>query len=210
MPQRDPSLLPVHELSAAIQCRRLSPVDLVEAHLARIEAKEPKLQAFVEVYAEDARLAGQAADLAIRSGHAVGPLHGIPIALKDLIEIEGKTVTGGCEAWKSRKAARTATLARRLIAQGMIVLGKTHTVEFAMGGWAPTRASARPGTHGTRPASAPPAARAAALGSRSRRASRHGRSAPTPAARCGSRPPGAASPASRPPSAGSAPMACSR
>jgi aspartyl-tRNA(Asn)/glutamyl-tRNA(Gln) amidotransferase subunit A len=135
MPQSDPSLLPVHELSAVIQCRRLSPVDLVEAHLARIEAKEPKLQAFVEVYAEDARLAGQAADLAIRSGHAVGPLHGIPIALKDLIEIEGKTVTGGCEAWKSRKAARTATLARRLIAQGMIVLGKTHTVEFAMGGW---------------------------------------------------------------------------
>ena len=49
----DPSLLPVHELSAAIQCRRLSPVDLVEAHLARIEAKEPKLHAFVEVYAEE-------------------------------------------------------------------------------------------------------------------------------------------------------------
>jgi aspartyl-tRNA(Asn)/glutamyl-tRNA(Gln) amidotransferase subunit A len=135
MPQSDPALLPVHEASAAIQARRLSPVELVEAYLARIEKREPKLQAFVEVYADDARLAAEAADKAIRSAHSVGPLHGIPIALKDLIEIEGKTVTGGCEVWRQRKATRTATLARRLMAQGMVVLGKTHTVEFAMGGW---------------------------------------------------------------------------
>jgi aspartyl-tRNA(Asn)/glutamyl-tRNA(Gln) amidotransferase subunit A len=135
MPQRDPTLLPVHQLSAEVRARRLSPVDLLDAYLERIEAKEPKLQAFVEVYAEDARLAAKGAEKAIRSGHAVGPLHGIPIALKDLIEIEGKTVTGGCEVWRQRKATRTATLARRVIAQGMIVLGKTHTVEFAMGGW---------------------------------------------------------------------------
>jgi aspartyl-tRNA(Asn)/glutamyl-tRNA(Gln) amidotransferase subunit A len=135
MPQSDPTLLSVSELSAAIQARRLSPVDLVEAYLARIAEREPKLQAFVEVYAEDARLAAEAADKAIRSGHAVGPLHGVPVALKDLIEIEGRIVTGGCEVWRTRKATRTATLARRLVAQGLIVLGKTHTVEFAMGGW---------------------------------------------------------------------------
>jgi aspartyl-tRNA(Asn)/glutamyl-tRNA(Gln) amidotransferase subunit A len=135
MPHGDPTLLPVHALSAEILARRLSPVEVVDAYLARIEAHEPKLQAFVEVYAEDARLAAEAADKAIRSGHVVGPLHGIPIALKDLIEIEGRIVTGGCEVWRSRKATRTATLARRLIAQGIIVLGKTHTVEFAMGGW---------------------------------------------------------------------------
>lgn len=115
--------------------RRLSPIDLTESYLARIQAKEPKLQAFVEVWADDARLAARGADVAIRSGHTVGPLHGIPIALKDLIEIEGRIVTGGSEAWCERKATRTATLARRLMAQGMIVLGKTHTVEFAMGGW---------------------------------------------------------------------------
>ncbi|HEX8665407.1 MAG TPA: amidase [Beijerinckiaceae bacterium] len=133
--QSDPTSLPVHELSAAIQALRLSPIDLVEAYLTRIEAREPKLKAFVEIYAEDARLAAEAADKAIRSGHAVGPLHGIPIALKDLIEIEGRIVTGGCEVWKSRVAERTATLARRLVGQGLIVLGKTHTVEFAMGGW---------------------------------------------------------------------------
>jgi aspartyl-tRNA(Asn)/glutamyl-tRNA(Gln) amidotransferase subunit A len=135
MPHSDPTSFMVHELSAAIQARRLLPIAVVEAYLARIEAREPKLQAFVAVYAADARLAAEAADKAIRSGHSVGPLHGIPIALKDLIEIEGKTVSGGCEAWRNRKAARTATLARRVVAQGMIVLGKTHTVEFAMGGW---------------------------------------------------------------------------
>ena len=131
----DPTLLPVHQLSQEITARRLSPVDLTEAYLDRIRRREPKLQAFVEVYADDARQAAEAADLAIRSGHSVGPLHGIPIALKDLIEIEGRIVMGGCEAWRQRRATRTATLARRLIAHGMIVLGKTHTVEFAMGGW---------------------------------------------------------------------------
>lgn len=135
MSHADPTLLPVHQLSQEIMAGRLSPIDLTEAYLARIESKEPKLQSFVEVYAAEARLAAQGADQAIRSGHAIGPLHGIPIALKDLIEIEGRIVTGGCEAWRERKAQRTATLAKRLISQGMIVLGKTHTVEFAMGGW---------------------------------------------------------------------------
>jgi aspartyl-tRNA(Asn)/glutamyl-tRNA(Gln) amidotransferase subunit A len=135
MTQQDLTLVPVHQLAREIQQRKLSPVELVDAYLARIEAHEPRLHAFTEVFAQDARLAAQAADAAIRSGHSVGPLHGVPIALKDLIELEGKVVTGGCEAWSTRKATRTATLARRLIAQGMIVLGKTHTVEFAMGGW---------------------------------------------------------------------------
>ena len=135
MSQSTLSLLPVHQLSQELMARRLSPIDLTEAYLARIQAQEPKLQAFVEVWADDARLAARGADAAIRSGHAVGPLHGIPIALKDLVEIEGRIVTGGSEVWRERKATRTATLARRLMAQGMIVLGKTHTVEFAMGGW---------------------------------------------------------------------------
>ena len=126
---------PVHRLSAEIGAGRLSPVDLVEAYLGRIAAAEPKLQAFVEVHAAEARLAAEGADKAIRSGHRIGGLHGIPIGLKDLIELEGRIVTGGSAAWRTRRATRTATLARRLVAQGMIVLGKTHTVEFAMGGW---------------------------------------------------------------------------
>jgi aspartyl-tRNA(Asn)/glutamyl-tRNA(Gln) amidotransferase subunit A len=135
MSQPDLALLSVQQLSEQLRTRRVSPVDVTDAYLARIASQDPKLQSFVEVYAEDARLAARGADAAIRAGHAVGPLHGIPVALKDLIEIEGKIVTGGCEVWRERKATRTATLARRLMAQGMIVLGKTHTVEFAMGGW---------------------------------------------------------------------------
>jgi len=135
MSNPDPTLLPAHKLAAEIAARRLSPVDVVDAYLERIAVKQPKLHAFAEVYADEARLAAEGADRAIRSGHAVGPLHGVPIGLKDLIEIEGKITTGGCEVWRSRKSQHTSTLAKRLIAQGMIVLGKTHTVEFAMGGW---------------------------------------------------------------------------
>ena len=132
-----PSLafLPVHRLSADIAAGRLSPVDLVEDCLARTERLEPKLQAYVSVYAAEARLAAEAADKAIRSGHRIGPLHGIPIAVKDLVEIEGKVAMGGSAAWKNRVATQTATLYRKLVAAGMIVLGKTHTVEFAYGGW---------------------------------------------------------------------------
>jgi aspartyl-tRNA(Asn)/glutamyl-tRNA(Gln) amidotransferase subunit A len=131
----DPTSLPAHEVASAMAARRLSPVEVVGAFLDRIAAQDAKLHAFVAVYADEARLAAEAADRAIRSGHAVGPLHGMPIALKDLIEIEGKIVTGGALIWRDRRAERTATLARKLIAQGMIVLGKTHTVEFAYGGW---------------------------------------------------------------------------
>jgi aspartyl-tRNA(Asn)/glutamyl-tRNA(Gln) amidotransferase subunit A len=130
-----PAGLPIHVIAGRIAAGRLSPVDLVEDCLARITQLEPKLQAFVDVHAADARLAAEAAEKAIRSGHAIGPLHGIPIALKDLVEIEGRIATGGSAVWRNRRSGRTATLARRLIAAGMIVIGKTHTVEFAYGGW---------------------------------------------------------------------------
>ena len=127
--------LPVHTMAAEIAARRLSPVDLVDEYLTRIERLEPKLHAFVSVNAANARLAAEAADKAIRSGHAVGPLHGIPIAIKDLVEIEGEVALGGTAAWHDRIAPHTATLVRKLMAAGMINLGKTHTVEFAYGGW---------------------------------------------------------------------------
>ena len=131
----DPSQLPAHKLAAEFAARRLSPVDIVESCLARIAAHEPRLHAFVDVYEDEARLAAEAAEKAIRSGHAVGPLHGVPIVLKDLIELEGRVTTGGSAVWRDRISPVTATLAKKLIAAGLIVLGKTHTVEFAMGGW---------------------------------------------------------------------------
>ncbi|MGH7342252.1 MAG: amidase, partial [Candidatus Rokuibacteriota bacterium] len=131
----NPAFATVAELSAAFAKRTLSPVDVVNALLERIERMNPRLHAFIDVYAADARLAAEAAEGAIRSGHAIGPLHGVPVALKDLVDLEGRVTTGGSKVWEKRVSTVTATLARRMIAAGMIVLGKTHTVEFAMGGW---------------------------------------------------------------------------
>ncbi len=130
-----PAFLPVHALSQAIGAGRLSPVDLVDACLARIDRLEPRLQAFISLDPAAARLAAEAADKAIRANHRIGPLHGIPIAVKDLVEIEGQVAMGGTAAWRDRVAQQSATLLRKLVAAGMIVIGKTHTVEFAYGGW---------------------------------------------------------------------------
>jgi len=127
--------LPIHALAASIKARRVSPVEIVASSLERIARLDGKLHAFVEVYDKDARLAAEAADKAIRSGHAVGALHGIPIALKDLVELEGRVATGGSAVWRNRCSTITATLAQKLISAGMIIIGKTHTVEFAFGGW---------------------------------------------------------------------------
>src|SRR5947199_1763186 len=123
----------VAELSRAFGARTLSPVDVVDALMKRIGTRNPSLHAYIAVYEADARLAAEAADKAIRSGHRMGPLHGVPIALKDLVDLEGRVTTGGSKVWADRVSPVTATLAERLIAAGMIVLGKTHTVEFAMG-----------------------------------------------------------------------------
>src|SRR6266478_5953264 len=135
MSQIDPVWAGVAELSRAFGARTLSPVDAVDALLERIRRRNPSLHAFIAVYEADARLVAEGADRAIRAGHRVGPLHGVPIALKDLVDLGGRITTGGSKVWAERVSPVTATLAERLIAAGMIVLGKTHTVEFAMGSW---------------------------------------------------------------------------
>jgi aspartyl-tRNA(Asn)/glutamyl-tRNA(Gln) amidotransferase subunit A len=129
----DPVWATVAELSHAFGARALSPVDVVDALLERIQRRNAALHAFIAVYEGEARLAAEAADKAIRARHRVGPLHGVPMALKDLVELEGRVTTGGSKVWAERVSPVTATLAERLVAAGMIVLGKTHSVEFAMG-----------------------------------------------------------------------------
>src|SRR5260370_4096836 len=131
----DPCLLGAAELSRALAARRLSPIDVVDALLARIARLEPKLQAFVDVHGANARLAAEGAGKAIRSGHAVGPLHGVPIALKDLIDLEGQITVGGSASLRRRRPTLPPPIAKRMIAHGMIALGRTHPGEFAMGGW---------------------------------------------------------------------------
>lgn len=130
-----PAFMTAAAQAAAFRSGDLTPTDVVEAQLDRIDRLEPKLQAFTEVYAEDARAAAAAATDAIRRGWARGPLHGVTIALKDLVEVEGRETKGGTAANAGRMSDYTATIATRAMDAGMIVIGKTHTVEFAMGGW---------------------------------------------------------------------------
>jgi aspartyl-tRNA(Asn)/glutamyl-tRNA(Gln) amidotransferase subunit A len=122
-------------LSAGVAAGRFSPVEIVDACFARIRKWEPRLHAFIDLYEREARQEAEEAARAIGSGMAKGPLHGLPIAIKDLIEIESKVTTGGTIVWKDRVSTHTATLVRKLKDAGMIVLGKTHTVEFAYGAW---------------------------------------------------------------------------
>ena len=126
---------PVHRLCERMTQGDISPVGIVDAYLDRIARYDGKLHAYIDVYADDARLAAKAAADAMASGHRIGPLHGIPVAVKDIVEIEGRVTTGGCGAWRDRRSTMTATLVQKMLAAGMIVLGKTHTVQFAMGGW---------------------------------------------------------------------------
>lgn len=130
-----PAFLPAHAQTAAFADGALTPSDVLEPQLDRIDRLEPKLQAFTEVYADDARAAAAQATDELRRGWRRSPLHGVTIALKDLIEIEGRETKGGTAANAGRKSAYTATIAERALSAGMIVIGKTHTVEFAMGGW---------------------------------------------------------------------------
>ena len=132
---QDPCLLSACDLSQAIASKRLSPVDVVEAHLARIAKLDPKLHAYIDVYRDEARAAAADADKEIRAGRSRGPFHGVPIAVKDIIDMEGHVTTGGSASRLDHVAKTTATIVRRALAQRMIVLGKTHTVEFACGAW---------------------------------------------------------------------------
>ncbi len=131
----DISERPISELSQAFQSGESSPTEAVDAALAQIEKHEPKLGAFEIVLADRARVAAEAATQSIATGHRIGPFHGVPFALKDLVDVEGLVTTGGTEVRAHTVATSTATIAKRLIAAGGILVGKTKTVEIAYGAW---------------------------------------------------------------------------
>ena len=133
MARIDPAWASVAELSQAYGMRTLSPVEAVEALFERIRRRDPKLHAFIALYEADARLAAEAADKAMRAGHRVGPLHGVPVTFKDAIETEGITSTGGTLGRRSFVPEQDAVIVKRLRTAGAIVLGKTNCPEF---GWA--------------------------------------------------------------------------
>ena len=123
------------DLADAYRDGALRPSAVVEAHLDRIALLDPAIGAYQAVYADEACQAAEAADRALAAGHRIGPFHGIPFALKDIVDLEGRVTTGGSKALEDRVSPATATIARRLIAAGGVLLGKTKTVELAFGGW---------------------------------------------------------------------------
>lgn len=125
----------IADLSAAFRTAEVTPTDAVEAALAHVSKYEPKLEAFEIVQADNAREAADAATRSIATGHRIGPFHGIPFALKDLVDVEGLVTTGGTDVRSGHVATQSATITKRLLAAGGILIGKTKTVEVAYGGW---------------------------------------------------------------------------
>ena len=123
------------ELSKALQKKSVLPSEIIEAQLTRIDAIDPKLGSYQTVYRDAALSAAEEADTAIAKNQRIGPFHGIPFALKDIFELEGQITTCGSHEMLQRISPTTGTVVRRLLKAGGIIIGKTKTVECALGGW---------------------------------------------------------------------------
>ena len=95
------------ELGAGLAAKKFSSREIVDSLLARIAKADGKLHAFTEVYAKEAKALADAADTARSSGFPLGPLHGLPMAYKDLCDIKGRIGTGGSKMWEKRVATET-------------------------------------------------------------------------------------------------------
>jgi aspartyl-tRNA(Asn)/glutamyl-tRNA(Gln) amidotransferase subunit A len=135
--------LTAHELLAEYRARALSPVEAVDALLGRIDALDPALGAFITLCPERARLEAAAHERAYMSGRPVGPLAGIPIAVKDLFDSEGVRTTYGSPMFATNTPAADAAAVRSVREAGAILVGKTQTHEFA---WGITSVNAEMGT----------------------------------------------------------------
>ncbi len=127
-------LLELAEVSQAVQKKEISPVELTRACLAQIERLNPELNAFITVTAESALAEAQRAEAEIMRGEWKGPLHGIPLAVKDLAETAGVRTTAASKVLKDYVPATDAQVIRRLKAAGAVLLGKLNLHEFAYGG----------------------------------------------------------------------------
>jgi aspartyl-tRNA(Asn)/glutamyl-tRNA(Gln) amidotransferase subunit A len=141
----------ITELAAQIRTGALSPVTLAETLLERVAALDKRLHAFITVTRDRALAEARAAETLLRAGADLGPLHGIPYAVKDLYDVKGFATTAGTRLLERNVAAQDSAAVHRLAASGMVLLGKTHTVQFAFSGvginhdhgtphnpWAPT------------------------------------------------------------------------
>jgi aspartyl-tRNA(Asn)/glutamyl-tRNA(Gln) amidotransferase subunit A len=131
--QSSPEFLSIEEAGRLLRKREISPVELVDAALERIERANPGLTAFLTIVADEARRQARAAERAIRHGNASGPLHGIPISLKDNFWTRGIRTTAGSNILANFVPDEDSDVASRLARAGAILLGKTNMHEFAYG-----------------------------------------------------------------------------
>jgi aspartyl-tRNA(Asn)/glutamyl-tRNA(Gln) amidotransferase subunit A len=122
------------DLAPRLRRKEVSPVELTRACLDRIEKLNPELNAFITVTAESALAEARAAEIEISRGNWRGPLHGIPIAIKDLIDTAGTRTTAASALFKDRVTVEDAEVVRRLRLAGAVILGKNNLHEFAYGG----------------------------------------------------------------------------
>jgi aspartyl-tRNA(Asn)/glutamyl-tRNA(Gln) amidotransferase subunit A len=124
----------IRELGELLRRKSLSPVELVDQHLERIEKLNPKLNAFITVMADQARAQARQAEQEIREGDWRGPLHGVPIGLKDIIDTAGTRTTAASALLKDRVPSEDAEVVSRLKKAGAVLIGKQNLHEFAYGG----------------------------------------------------------------------------
>jgi amidase len=117
-------------MAAMVRERRISPVELVEAHFRQISKHNPRVNAFVVLLEEQARDAARESEAAVMRGEALGPLHGVPVTIKDSFDVAGLPTLCGSKFRLSHRASGDATAVTRLRAAGAIVLGKTNCPEF--------------------------------------------------------------------------------
>jgi aspartyl-tRNA(Asn)/glutamyl-tRNA(Gln) amidotransferase subunit A len=130
----DPTLLTIAEASALFESRKLSPVELTKACIAKTEALDSTLLSYLKFMPEAALEAAKAAEAAITAGKRVSPLQGIPIGLKDIYDTAGITTTGHSRLMQQRVPTEDATTVAKLKAAGCVITGKLGTWEFAIGG----------------------------------------------------------------------------
>ena len=130
---------PAHEIAAAVREGSVSPVEVLDAALARIDAVEPEVRAWVRLDREGARRRADELAAARARGEALGPLAGVPVGVKDIVDVAGFPTRAGAPPFAHYNPANDSAVATRLRHAGAIILGKTHTTEFAYLDPAPTR-----------------------------------------------------------------------
>ena len=127
----------ISQVASLIEAKELSPVELTEAMLARIDAVDGRYLSYATVMADQAMESARAAETAISAGNYLGPLHGVPIAVKDLCFTNGVRTMGGSKVLRDHVPDFDATVVKNLLAAGAVILGKLNLTEGAMAGYNP-------------------------------------------------------------------------